>query len=124
MKLLAATLDAMVVPPPFPTSEEVQRLCLDKGYDNPMGHWTVEDYGYTGHVRRISEEKLDEAGQRMLQARRWIVERTFAWLWKFRSVLVRYERKADNQMACWGREGCGRIRAVTSAVSAHDADGA
>ncbi len=95
-KLLAATLDAMVVPPPFPRPEEVQHLCLDKGYDNPTGHQTVADYGYAGHVRRIGEEKLDEAGQRTHPARRWVVERTFAWLSKFRSLLVRYERKACN----------------------------
>ena len=72
MKLLAATLDAMVVPPPLPTPEEAQHLCLDKGYDNPTGHRTVEDYGYTGHVRRIGEEKLDEAGRKTLTARRWV----------------------------------------------------
>ena len=57
---------------------------------------TVEDYGYTGHVRRIGEEKLDEAGRKTLTAHRWVVERTLAWLSKFRSVLVRYERKAEN----------------------------
>ncbi len=96
MKLLAATLDAMVVPPPLPTPEEAQHLCLDKGYDNPTGHRTVEDYGYTGHVRRIGEEKLDEAGRKTLTARRWVVERTLAGLSKFRSVLVRYEKKAEN----------------------------
>ena len=95
-KLLAATLDAMVVPPPFPTPEEAQHLCLKKGYDNPTGHQTVADYGHTGHVRRIGEEKLDEAGQKTHPARRWVVERTLAWLSKLRSVLVRNERKACN----------------------------
>lgn len=111
MKLLAATLDAMVVPPPFPTSEKPHHLCLDKGYDNPTGHRTVADYGYSGHVRRIGEEKLDEAGHKTFPARRWVVERTHAWLSKFRSVLVRYERKAENyrglvMLACilmWAR---------------------
>jgi len=65
----------MVVPPPSRTSEEAHHLCLDKGYDNPTGHQTVEDYGYTGHVRRIGEEKLDEVGQKTHPARRWVVER-------------------------------------------------
>lgn len=33
-KLLAATLDAIVVERPKPTEEAPQHLCLDKGYDN------------------------------------------------------------------------------------------
>jgi len=97
-KLLEATLEAMVVPPPLPTSEKAHHLCLDKGYDNPTGHRTVEDYGYAGHVRRIGEEKLDELGQKTHPARRWAVERTLAWLSKFRSVLVRYEVKSENYL--------------------------
>ena len=97
-KLLEATLDAMVVPPPLPTSEKASHLCLDKGYDNTTGHRTVADYGYTGHVRRIGEEKLDEVGQKTNPARRWVVERTLAWLSKFRSVLVRYEVKSANYL--------------------------
>ena len=97
-KLLEATLDAMVVPPPLPTSEKASHLCLDKGYDNTTGHRTVADYGYTGHVRRIGEEKLDEVGQKTNPARRWVVERTLAWLSKFRSVLVRYEVKSENYL--------------------------
>jgi putative transposase len=40
-KLLAATLQAMVVERPQPKAEEPQHLCLDKGYDNPTGHETV-----------------------------------------------------------------------------------
>ena len=36
-KLLAATLDAVVIERPQPTEEEPQNLCLDKGYDNPTG---------------------------------------------------------------------------------------
>lgn len=95
-KLLAATLDAIVLAPPSPTEEQPQHLCLDKGYDNPTGRRTVEDYGYIGHIRRIGEEKLDELGEKRHPARRWVVERTLAWLSKFRSVLTRYEGKADN----------------------------
>lgn len=40
-KLLAATLEAIVVERPLPTEEKPQHLCLDKGYDNPTGHATV-----------------------------------------------------------------------------------
>ena len=100
----------MVVPPPSRTSEEAHHLCLDKGYDNPTGHRTVEDYGYTGHVRRIGEEKLDEVGQKTHPARRWVVERTLAWLSKFRSVLVRYEVKDENYLGELPRIGEASVR--------------
>jgi putative transposase len=40
-KLLAATLEAIVVERPQPSEERPQHRCLDKGYDNPTGHETV-----------------------------------------------------------------------------------
>jgi putative transposase len=104
-KLLAETLEAIVVERPEPTTERPQHLCLDKGYDNPTGHATVDAYQYIPHIRRIGEEKLDLQGQKTYPARRWVVERTLAWLSKCRGLLVRYEKKAINflgllQLAC------------------------
>ena len=49
-KLLAATLDAVVVERPTPTAAAPQHLCLDKAYDNPTGHQAVEGHNYIGHV--------------------------------------------------------------------------
>ena len=98
-KLLRATLDAVVVERPQPTEKEPQHLCLDKGYDNPTGHETVADYDYQPHIRRIGEEKLDDTGQKTRPARRWVVERTLAWLSKCRAILVRYDKKARNYLA-------------------------
>ena len=40
-KLLASTLEAVVVERPESTEEEPQHLCLEKGYDNPTGRETV-----------------------------------------------------------------------------------
>ena len=40
-KLLAATLEALVVERPLPPEEKPQHLCLDKGDDHPTGHETV-----------------------------------------------------------------------------------
>src|SRR5918994_1868827 len=77
-KLLAATLEAIVVERPQPTAEAPQHLCLDKGYDNPTGYETVAAYQYTPHIRRIGEERLDATGKRRYPARRWVVERTLA----------------------------------------------
>jgi putative transposase len=104
-KLLAATLEAIVVERPLPTEERPQHLCLDKGYDNPTGHETVVAYRYLPHIRRIGEDTRAANGEKRYPARRWVVERTLAWLSKCRGLLVRYEKKAVNflgllQLAC------------------------
>lgn len=98
-KLLRKTLEAVVVERPVPTEETPQHLCLDKAYDNPTGHGTVAEYDYQPHIRRIGEEKLDDAGEKRHPARRWVVERTLAWLSKCRAILVRYDKKARNYLA-------------------------
>jgi putative transposase len=103
-RLLGATLEVIVVERPTPTEEKPQNLCLDKGYDNPTGRQAVLEHNYTPHIRRIGEEKL-ELGEKKHPARRWVVERTLAWLSRFRAILVRYEKKASNyrgllQLAC------------------------
>lgn len=94
-QLLEATLDAIVVERPRDT---VQHLCLDKGYDTPCGHRVVAEHGYEEHMRRIGQEKTDAQGQKRYPARRFVVERTFAWLSRCRGLLVRYEKKATNYL--------------------------
>lgn len=94
-KLLALTIEAIVVERPDP-SHCPQHLCLDKAYDNPTGQAAAEAAGYLPHIRRIGEEKLDPAGEKRPPARRWVVERTLAWLQKCRAILIRYEKKAAN----------------------------
>lgn len=98
-KLLKQTLVSIVVERPQTTKENPQHLCLDKGYDNPTGHDTAVQYEYEPHIRRIGEEKFDDTGQKRHSARRWVVERTLAWLSKCRAILVRYDKKAKNYLA-------------------------
>lgn len=97
-KLLAATLDAIVVERPAPTEKKPQHLCLDKGYDNPTGHEAAQNHGYVPHIRRIGEEKKDEGGEKRYPARRWVVERTLAWLSKCRAILIRYDKHSSNYL--------------------------
>lgn len=97
-KLLAATLDAVVVERPELTEEAAQHLCLDKGYDNRPTGELVGDRNYVAHIRRIGEEKLDDMGEQRYPARRWVVERTLGWLSKCRAILVRYDKKASNYL--------------------------
>jgi putative transposase len=104
-KLLARSIEAIVVDRPPPTAERPQPLCLDKGYDHPTGHETVAAYQYTPHIRRLGEETLSPNGQKTSPARRWVVERTLAWLSKGRGRLVWYETIVINflgllQLAC------------------------
>ena len=103
-KLLQATIDAIVAERPDPT-DVVQHLCLDKAYDNPTGEAACAAGGYVAHIRRIGEEKLDGWGHKTHPARRWVVERTLAWLQRCRAILIRYDKKPANyeglvQLAC------------------------
>jgi putative transposase len=103
-KLLGATIDAIVVERPDP-KDVLQHLCLDKAYDNKATEAICAQAGYTAHVRRIGEEKLDSSHKKTYPARRWVVERTIAWLQRCRAILIRYDKKATNyegliQLAC------------------------
>lgn len=93
------TLDAIVVERPQPTQETPQHLCLDKAYDNPTSEQAIADTGYTPHIRRIGEERKDENGQKTHPARRWVVERTLAWLSRWRGLLIRWDKQGDNYLA-------------------------
>ena len=103
-KLLKATIEAIVVERPDPAKVE-QHLSLDKGYDNPHGRAAAAEAGYVPHIRRIGEEAKKCDRSKGHKPRRWVVERTFAWLSKCRGLLVRYEKKDTNylgliQLAC------------------------
>lgn len=97
-KMLRATLDAIVVERPKPTEQEPQHLSLDKGYDNPTGRQAVAEHQYIPHIRRIGEEKLAPNEEKAYPARRWVVERTLAWISKCRAILIRYDKKASNYL--------------------------
>jgi putative transposase len=102
-QLLEATIDAIVLERPEPEPDFEQHLCLDKGFDNPAGWGACIDRDYVPHITPIRDERPPRPKQ--YKARRWVVERTLAWLSKCRGLLVRYEKKADNylgllQFAC------------------------
>ena len=58
-KILALTLESVIVECHDVGDVGTLHLCLDKGYDYPTGHQAVAAHGYRGHIRRIGEEKLD-----------------------------------------------------------------
>jgi putative transposase len=96
---LAATLDAIVVERPEPSPEMPQHLCLDKGYDNARSRQVVLERGYIAHIKSIRAEKQDKTEEQTTPARRWVVERTFSWLLRWRGILNRWEKKPENYLA-------------------------
>jgi putative transposase len=95
--LLADTLDGLVVRRPS-RSYLVQHLCLDLGYDDAGSRREVAKRGYRAHIRGRSDEVRQRHRARK-RARRWMVERTHAWLNRFRRLLIRWERRGVNYAA-------------------------
>ena len=64
MKLVRATVDSLPVPRPAPSPDQPQGMCLDKGYDFDEVRRTLDEFGFTAHIRsrarrpRPSKEKL------------------------------------------------------------------
>jgi len=98
-RLVTATVKGCALPASDPqATDEKPHLCLDKAYDMKRVEIEVLSLGYTPHIRRIGEEKQqDDKGNH--PARRWVVERTFAWLKGFRAIRTRYTCKAANYLA-------------------------
>jgi putative transposase len=99
MKLVRETIENIVVDRPKPTEEQPQGMCMDKGYDYQEVCDTLQEFGFTAHIRSRGEEAKalkKEAGER---ARRWVVERTHSWMNRFRRILTRWEKKTENYAA-------------------------
>ena len=94
VKLLGATLDAIVVERPRPTVRRPQNLCVDKGYTGRQADREMRDRGYIPHVPMKGSPK--ERHRTKGKARRWVVERTHSWMNNYRKLRVRYEKKVGN----------------------------
>ena len=99
MKLVRATIESIVVERPAATEEAPQGMCLDKGYDYDEVRAILMEFGFTAHSTARGEAAKalqQEAGKR---ARRWVVERSHSWMNRFRRILVRWDKKAENYLA-------------------------
>jgi putative transposase len=101
MKLLADTLEALVVERPEPSDEAPQHLCADKAYDYPAYHQRAERQGYIPHIRSRGEEKDELARTPGYRPRRWVVEVCHSWLNRFRKILLRFEKNLDTHRRGW-----------------------
>ena len=95
-KLLAATIEAVVLERPPVEEGWPQHLCRDKGYDNEDGWGSCVDHDYEPHIALIRDERPKTSKPH--QPRRWVVERTLAWLSKCRAILIRWDKKACNYL--------------------------
>ena len=94
VKLLAQTLDAIVVPRPKPTKRRPQHLCVDKGYAGKPAEKQMRERGYIPHGPKKGAPQARQ--KKRARARRWVVERTHSWMTNYRKLRVRYEKKAAN----------------------------
>ena len=70
------------------------KVHADKGYDIPRCRQALR----RRHIRvRIARKGIDSSAR--LGRHRWVVERTLAWLNRYRRLTVRYERRADIHQA-------------------------
>jgi transposase len=99
MKLVRETIESIVVDRPEPTKEEPQGMCMDKGYDYQEVRDTIKEFGFTEHIRSRGEEAKALKKEAGFRARRWVVERAHSWMNRFRRILIRWEKNADNYAA-------------------------
>jgi len=71
-----------------------KKLHADKGYDS---HHNREVLRKRGIIPRIARRRIESSER--LGRHRWVVERTLAWLNRYRRLKVRYERRADIHQA-------------------------
>ena len=97
-KMMKATLESIPVKRPKPTRKNPQGICLDKGYDYDEAREWADAFGYTAHIRARGEEAQAIKHEAGFKARRWVVERTHSWMNRFRRILTRWEKKAENYL--------------------------
>lgn len=110
VKLLAATLDQVVVA--LPSRAEPHNLCADAGYKGAPAWNAVSQRKYQPHIKQRREEAHLKRTEPGYKARRWVVERTHSWINRFRKLLVSFEKTEASYVAllslaaamiCWRR---------------------
>lgn len=95
--LAAETLDEAIVPRRGSRAKprRPKRIIADKAYDSRKLWETMAERGVEliAPHRRNRKARYQDGRKLRRYRRRWIVERTFAWMFSFRRLFVRYERK-------------------------------
>lgn len=86
-QLLEETLGNIRCERPHPR-EGIQNLCGDKAYDSVWCRESADEYGYRHHFRYRREKTPKRL---RYKPKRWVVERTHAWLNRFRRIIIRWD---------------------------------
>ena len=97
-KLTRQTIEAVLLPRPGPSKEHPQGLCVDKGFDCQEVRELAQVFGFTLHVPSEKKEAQKVKQKARTKARRWVVERTHSWLNRYRGILIRWCKKAENYL--------------------------
>ena len=74
-------------------------LYLDKAYrGKALSDW-LHSERFIPHVQSRSDEARQLNEYDDFKAKRWVVERTHSWLNRYRRLLIRWEKKAENYAA-------------------------
>jgi transposase len=98
-KMAKETVQSVPVRRPRPTGNDRQNMCMDKGYDYDEVRDLLKEFRFTDHIMSRGEEAKAIKKSARFKARRWVVERTHSWMNRFRRILVRWEKKAENYLA-------------------------
>ena len=99
MKKVRQTIESIPVERPEPTPGEPQGLCLDKGYAYDEVEEIAQQFGFTTHIPPKKGEAQQVKRKAGYKARRWVVERSHSWMNRFRGILIRWSKKAENYIA-------------------------
>lgn len=98
-RIVEPTLASIVIERPQPNKSKPQHMCMDKGYDYADVRQLVDEWGYTAHIKARGEEIAEKLRVPGYRCRRWVVERAHSWMNRFRRILIRWEKKAQNYLA-------------------------
>jgi putative transposase len=108
VKAAIKTLNSIVIRRPTKNKKKKQQnLCLDKGYYSTAEiEREVVKRRYIPHIRKRGEKNKKKHSRENKRRGRWVVERTNSWHNRFRKLLIRYEKKSEEnylglvQFAC------------------------
>ena len=91
-RMLEATVDAVpcITRPRGGPRKRPVKLHADKAYDSRLSRQQLRRRSIVPRIARRGRESSARLGRH-----RWVVERTLAWLHRYRRLLIRYERRAD-----------------------------
>jgi len=99
--LLDALLSKVPALPADTPAEERPPLCLERGYDDDAGRDTARAHGSVPHIppkARAAQPLPPPGAPDRHPPRRWVVEVAPAWFNRFRRLLIRWEKQADNDL--------------------------